>query len=86
MPLLVDEIDWHKAELKKISIRIDGHATSVSLEQAYIDILVQKAEQSQLSFAALVTFIDENRPPNINLSAALRIFALKLAQNLEVSS
>lgn len=86
MPLLVDEIDWHKAELKKISIRIDGHATSVSLEQAYIDILAQKAEQLQLSFAALVTLIDENRPPNINLSAALRIFALKLAQNLEASS
>lgn len=79
---MVERINWQKAELKKVSIRIDGHATSISLEQAYIDILTQNAEELALSFAALVTLIDENRPTNINLSAALRICALTLVQNL----
>lgn len=80
---MIDRIDWQKAELKKISIRIDGHATSISLEQTYIDILTHNAERLALSFAALVTLVDENRPANINLSAALRIFALNLAKNFE---
>lgn len=79
--MLLDQIDWHKAQLKKISVRIDGHATSISLEQAYIDILMKKADRLKLSFSALVTMTDEKRPPEINLSAALRIVAVSGIKN-----
>ena len=74
-------LDWQKAQLKKISVRIDGHATSISLEEAYIDILLREAEAQGLSFAGLVTCVDEARPIGVNLSASLRLFALKLAQH-----
>ncbi|WP_297323647.1 ribbon-helix-helix domain-containing protein [uncultured Bartonella sp.] len=74
--MLLDQIDWEKARLRKISVRIDGHATSISLEQIYIDILKRQADRLAVSFAAIVTMADEKRPPEINLSAALRIVAL----------
>lgn len=74
-------LDWQTAQLKKISVRIDGHATSISLEEAYIDILLREAEAHGLSFAGLVTCVDEARPIGVNLSASLRLFALKLAQH-----
>ena len=74
-------LDWQIAQLKKISVRIDGHATSISLEEAYIDILLREAEAQGLSFAGLVTCVDEARPIGVNLSASLRLFALKLAQH-----
>ncbi len=74
-------LDWQRAQPKKISVRIDGHATSISLEEAYIDILLREAEAQGLSFASLVTSVDEARPAGVNLSASLRLFALKLAQH-----
>lgn len=74
--MLLDQIDWKKAQLNKISVRIDGHATSISLEQVYIDLLMQLADRLKLSFSAIVTMTDERRPLNVNLSAALRIVAL----------
>lgn len=74
--MLLDQIDWEKGRLRKISVRIDGHATSISLEQIYIDILKRQADRLAVSFAAVVTMADEKRPPEINLSAALRIVAL----------
>ncbi|AQT45196.1 Ribbon-helix-helix domain-containing protein [Bartonella apihabitans] len=74
-------LDWQKAQSKKISVRIDGHATSISLEEAYINILLREAEAQGLSFAGLVTCVDEARPTGVNLSASLRLFALKLAQH-----
>lgn len=83
-PASIASIDWLKARPRKLSVRIDGHATSISLEQAYIDILLQEAEKRELSFAGIVTLIDEARPAEINLSAALRLFALKLVQNSDI--
>ena len=83
-PASITSIDWLKARPRKLSVRIDGHATSISLEQVYIDILLQEAEKRELSFAGIVTLIDEARPAEINLSAALRLFALKLVQNSDI--
>lgn len=74
-------LDWQKAQPRKISVRIDGHATSISLEEAYIDILLREAEAQGLSFAGLVTCVDEARPAGVNLSASLRLFAFELAQH-----
>ncbi|UTO27892.1 ribbon-helix-helix domain-containing protein [Bartonella harrusi] len=70
-------IDWSKVILRKISVRIDGHATSVSLEQPFLDILKAIARKKGQSLAFIITDIDSKRPPQVNLSASLRIYALQ---------
>ncbi|WP_455475171.1 ribbon-helix-helix domain-containing protein [Bartonella sp. B17] len=77
-------IDWSKVTLKKISVRIDGHSTSVSLEQPFIEILKSIARKKEKSLTFIITNVDKQRPPQINLSAALRVYALQsiLTQDL----
>ncbi|GAA5106400.1 ribbon-helix-helix domain-containing protein [Bartonella jaculi] len=70
-------IDWSTVISRKISVRIDGHATSVSLEQPFIDILKALARKKGQSLAFIITDIDSKRPPELNLSAALRVYVLQ---------
>ncbi|WP_336294296.1 ribbon-helix-helix domain-containing protein [Bartonella sp. CB169] len=70
-------IDWSKAIPRKISVRIDGHATSVSLEQPFIDVLKTIARKERQSLAFIIADIDNKRPQQVNLSASLRIYALQ---------
>lgn len=72
-----DSIDWSKAVTKKISVRIDGHATSISLEQPFLDILKAIAHKRRQSLAFIITDIDSKKPQHVNLSASLRIYALQ---------
>lgn len=72
-----DSIDWSKVVTKKISVRIDGHATSVSLEQPFLDILKAIARKRKQSLAFIITDIDSKRPQQVNLSALLRVYALQ---------
>lgn len=62
--------------MTKRSITIDGHRTSVSLEDAFWSALSDIADARGLSVAALVQEIDRDRDPALNLSAALRVYAL----------
>ncbi|WP_208431374.1 ribbon-helix-helix domain-containing protein [Bartonella doshiae] len=73
---IIDSINWSEAIVRKISIRIDGHATSVSLEQPFLDILKAVAHKKGQSLAFLITDIDRKRPQQIKLSASLRVYAL----------
>ncbi|MBB5073140.1 putative DNA-binding ribbon-helix-helix protein [Bartonella callosciuri] len=79
-----DSIDWSKAMPRKISVRIGGHATSVSLEQPFLDILKAIAHKKGQSLAFIIRNIDSKRPQKVNLSASLRVYALQsiLTQNL----
>ncbi|MET3559830.1 putative DNA-binding ribbon-helix-helix protein [Bartonella japonica] len=79
-----NSIDWSKAVARKISVRIKGHATSVSLEQPFLDILKTIARKKGQSLTFIIADIDSKRPQKINLSASLRIYALQsiLNQNL----
>jgi predicted DNA-binding ribbon-helix-helix protein len=66
--------------MRKRSVTIDGHHTSVSLEDAFWAELSQLAEGRGLSLNALVAEIDRARveagaPPG-NLSSALRLHVL----------
>lgn len=61
--------------VKKHSLVIAGHRTSISLEPAFWDALKAIAEQRRLSLAALVADIDAARGP-ANLSSAIRVFVL----------
>ena len=61
--------------IRKRSVRIAGHATSVSLEQAFWDSLKEIALQRGISVNALITEIDQSR--GANLSSAIRVFVLR---------
>ena len=63
------------AKLKKHSVLIAGHATSISIEGIFWQELTRIAESQNKSLNALITEIDETRPGN--LSSALRVFVLR---------
>ncbi len=63
-----------KTSLKKRSILVAGHATSISLEEEFWTVLKGIADQRHLSLNQLVADIDSGR--NGNLSSALRVFVL----------
>lgn len=64
-----------KLSLKKRSVTIAGHGTSVSLENAFWDALKSMAEERSLSLNALITEIDKERTGN--LSSAIRVYILE---------
>ena len=68
--------------MRKRSVTIDGHRTSVSLEDAFWTELAGIARRRGLALAALVAEIDHQRVadaahPNGNLSSALRLYVLQ---------
>jgi len=60
--------------LVKHSVRIAGHATSVSLEAAFWRALGEIAERRRRSVNSLLAEIDAGRTGN--LSSAIRLFVL----------
>lgn len=64
----------HSGAMKKRSVVIAGHRTSVSLENAFWDALKSIASHRSLTVNQLVTEIDRQRQGN--LSSAIRVFVL----------
>ncbi len=62
--------------MRKRSVILQGHPTSVSLEDQYWAELKRMAAQSGMTVAALVERIDRERDES-NLSSALRIAVLQ---------
>ena len=62
--------------MKKRSVNIKGHLTSVSLEEEFWDALKRIAEKEAISLNNLAARIDEGRGKN-NLSSALRLYVLE---------
>lgn len=65
----------------KRSVTIDGHRTSVSLEDAFWNGLGRAARARGLTRAVLIGRIDHARPPEVGLATAIRLFVLAEAQN-----
>jgi predicted DNA-binding ribbon-helix-helix protein len=65
-----------KSSVVKRSIVIDGHKTSVSLEDAFWDHLKEIAHVQRVTLSKLVAKIDKTRQHN-NLSSAIRLFVLE---------
>jgi predicted DNA-binding ribbon-helix-helix protein len=66
--------------LKKRSVTIHGHRTSISLEDPFWDSLNDIATKRGQSLASLISEIDKNRDGG--LSSALRLFVFaELTQN-----
>jgi len=66
------------AEIRKRSVKIAGHRTSVSIEAGFWDALKDIAAAKDKSVNALVEEIDRDRQGN--LSSAIRLYVLKYLQ------
>ncbi|MDR2685883.1 MAG: ribbon-helix-helix domain-containing protein [Rickettsiales bacterium] len=64
--------------MKKISISIKGHRTSLSLEPEFMDELQRAADLKKVPLAKIICDIDEGRGA-VNLSSAVRVFLLRQA-------
>jgi predicted DNA-binding ribbon-helix-helix protein len=63
--------------IRKHSATLHGHRTSFSLETAFWEELKSISAARGMSHAALISEIDDQRPPGSNLSSALRLYVLK---------
>jgi predicted DNA-binding ribbon-helix-helix protein len=64
--------------LRKGSVKIAGHATSISLEPVFWDALRAAAAEDGRTLVAIVTEIDEAR--TTNLSSAIRVWLFERAR------
>ena len=64
-----------KSSIIKRSIAVDGHKTSISLEDTFWRDLKEIAHFQQTTLSRLVAKIDETREGN--LSSAIRLFVLE---------
>jgi predicted DNA-binding ribbon-helix-helix protein len=65
-----------KSAIIKRSVVINGHKTSVSLEQPFWDIARSLAEAERVTVSALLRRVDETRS-HANLSSAVRVYVLQ---------
>ncbi|MCB1783342.1 MAG: ribbon-helix-helix domain-containing protein [Alphaproteobacteria bacterium] len=62
--------------VRKRSVKIAGHSTSVSLEDPFWQILSDIAAEQKRSLNLLIEEVDAGRGEDENLSSALRVFVL----------
>jgi len=67
------------SQLRKRSILLAGHATSLALEPEFWAVLDAAAARDRVSLAALVARIDATRGAR-GLASACRVFALGVTQ------
>jgi predicted DNA-binding ribbon-helix-helix protein len=67
------------ATLRKRSVQLSGHATSIALEPEFWAVLEAMASREGLSLAALIARIDDARA-GAPLASACRLAALAFAQ------
>ena len=67
--------------MKKRSVTLQGHPTSITLEDEFWSLLKQIAEIKNQSIASLIDQIDEQRLETTSggLSSAIRVYVLKWA-------
>jgi len=63
--------------MKKISVSLSGHQTSISLEPEFVTVLRDIASKQGKSVASVIAEIDSKRGVKTNLSSAIRIWVLK---------
>lgn len=67
--------------MKKISVSLSGHQTSISLEPEFVLVLKEIAKLKKVSMAQLIADIDSQRQLGINLSSAIRVWVLQYLKN-----
>jgi len=66
--------------MKKRSVNILGHQTSITLEDEFWDLLKQESSLQGVSINKLIANIDDTRGTH-NLSSAIRLYILKNLQD-----
>ena len=70
--------------LRKRSLILAGHDTSVALEPAFWAVLERMITHQHITLVQLVTQVDAQRAPDQSLASALRVSALEwLEQQVE---
>jgi predicted DNA-binding ribbon-helix-helix protein len=70
--------------MKKHSVVIHGHSTSITLEDAFWHALKTEAQKQKTSLNKLIAQIDDKRAVSQekqNLSSAIRLYILKTLQS-----
>ena len=62
--------------LRKRSLSLSSHRTSIALEPEFWQALEEIAASRNLSLSALIADIDRDRPEDTGLAQALRVYAL----------
>lgn len=62
--------------MKKISVSLSGHQTSITLEPEFINALHILATHAGKPIAQIINEIDTTRTPDTNLSSAIRVWIL----------
>jgi predicted DNA-binding ribbon-helix-helix protein len=70
-----------KSAIIKRSVVVNGHKTSVSLENEFWEALRDVADEQSVKLSTLVQQIDRGRA-NANLSSAIRVFVFDHYRNL----
>jgi predicted DNA-binding ribbon-helix-helix protein len=65
-----------KSTVVKRSIVIEGHKTSISIEDIFWNSLKEIARDRAMTLSKLVASIDASRVAGSNLSSAIRVFVL----------
>ena len=80
---MVTDIPDTSTRIRKRSVTIAGHATSISLEEAFWQALKNIAKSRGLSLNAQISEIDGARPETKpgNLSSAIRLYVLQHAKS-----
>ncbi|MDF1608458.1 ribbon-helix-helix domain-containing protein [Hoeflea sp. YIM 152468] len=68
-----------RGQIRKHSVSIRGHRTSITLEDAFMDALRQMAGERGIAVAALIAEIDSAHAVPVNLSSAIRLAVLDWA-------
>ncbi|WP_338332734.1 ribbon-helix-helix domain-containing protein [Acetobacter sp. LMG 32666] len=66
--------------LRKRSLILAGHDTSVALEPAFWSVLEDMIAHQNVTLVQLVTQVDATRAPDQSLASALRVTALQWLQ------
>lgn len=69
--------------MKKHSVKLFGHVTSVTLEPEFWEALKVIAEKEKRTLQSVIESVDENR--SSGLSGALRVYVLKFYQKATVN-
>ncbi|MDR1691601.1 MAG: ribbon-helix-helix domain-containing protein [Rickettsiales bacterium] len=62
--------------MKKYSVCLFGHYTSITIEDEFFKVLKAIAKKEGKSIARIISSIDEKRKVDDNLSSAVRVFIL----------
>ena len=75
-----------KSTVIKRSVVINGHKSSISLEDQFWSVLKEIAAERKLTIAKLLAVVDHDRGKVANLSSALRLFVLSQYRPVDTAS